>query len=109
MRPSVLSIPAVVLFELEFGTLGAREGDRRREQLNRLISVIKVLPFTEAAAVHAAHVRFTLEKAGITIGPLDTLIAGTALAHGAVLVTNNVREFSRVPGLLVEDWIRTTP
>jgi tRNA(fMet)-specific endonuclease VapC len=49
-------------------------------------------------------VRFDLERIGAKIGPLDTLIAGTALAHGATLVTHNTEEFSRISGLRLEDW-----
>ena len=52
----------------------------------------------------AARIRATLEQRGEPIGPIDVLIAGTALAQTAVLVTRNVREFERVPGLQVEDW-----
>jgi tRNA(fMet)-specific endonuclease VapC len=63
-----------------------------------------VLPFDEAAARAAATVRRTLEQAGSPIGPLDTLIAGTAIAHSVVLVTHNAREFSRVRGLKMVDW-----
>jgi len=60
--------------------------------------------FDEKSAEQAARIRRHLEKAGKKVGPLDILIAGTARANGAVLVTNNVKEFSRVPGLEVEDW-----
>jgi len=60
--------------------------------------------FDEKSAEQAARIRRHLEKAGKKVGPLDILIAGTAQANGAVLVTNNVKEFSRVPGLEVEDW-----
>ena len=52
----------------------------------------------------AAKLQVDLEGLGCSIGPLDTLIAATALAHGATLVTNNIREFQRVPGLKLEDW-----
>ena len=55
---------------------------------------------------HAARLRFELEKQGRQIGPLDTLIAGTVLASGATLVTHNVKEFSRVAGLRIEDWFQ---
>ena len=104
---SDLSIPAVVVYELEFGTLGSLSPTQRRRDLKLLISSmdLSILPFDRKAAEQSARVRYQLEKAGNKIGPLDTWIAGTVLAHGAVLVTNNVREFSRIPGLQVEDWL----
>jgi len=63
------------------------------------------VPFDSAAAEAAARIRVELETHGSSIGPLDLLIAGTALSRGdATLVTNNIQEFSRVPGLHVVDW-----
>jgi hypothetical protein len=66
--------------------------------------VVAVWPFDEAAAKIAAYVTGDLSVRGVKIGPMDTLIAGTALAHKATLVTNNTGEFSRVRGLNIEDW-----
>jgi tRNA(fMet)-specific endonuclease VapC len=103
-RPSDLAVPAVVAYELEVGTLRSGNPAARRRELNRLLTVLAVLPFDRPAADRAARVRFDLEKTGATIGPLDTLIAGTVLAHGATLVTHNTAEFSRIPGLQLEDW-----
>jgi len=102
--PSEVAVPAIVMYELEFGTLGSLTESRRRRDLRLLLSSMEILPFDEKSAEQAARIRHHLEKAGKKIGPLDTLIAGTVLAHGAVLVTNNIKEFSRVPGLKIEDW-----
>ena len=104
VNPGDISIPAVVVYELEFGTLRAGVPARRRRELGQLIGAISILPFDDRAASRAAGLRYDLEKSGFAIGPLDALIAGTALAHGAKLVTHNMREFARVPGLQVEDW-----
>ena len=103
-RPSDLAIPAVVVYELEFGSLGSRNPEARKRELKRLLDILPVLPFDGNAARYAARIRFDLERSGESIGPLDTLIAGTVLANGATLVTHNLKEFSRVPGLRVEDW-----
>jgi tRNA(fMet)-specific endonuclease VapC len=103
-RPSDVAVPAVVAYELEVETLRSRDPELRRLELNRLLSVLTVLPLDLRAAERAASVRFGLEKTGANIGPLDTLIAGTVLAHGATLVTHNTEEFSRIPGLRLEDW-----
>ena len=102
--PNDLAVPAIVVYELEFGTLASANPSRRRKDLARLLGVLRVLPFDEKAASRAARLRRDLEQAGTKIGPLDTLIAGTALAHDAVLVSHKIREFSRVQGLRVEDW-----
>jgi len=77
---------------------------QRRQQLMRGFGAIRTVPFDSNAALSAANVRMELEKKGLTIGPLDLLIAGIALSLGALLVTNNTAEFSRVPGLRIADW-----
>jgi tRNA(fMet)-specific endonuclease VapC len=102
--PAEVATSAITVFELETGLAKSREPDKRRAQLNRLLGSIAVLPFDRAAAASAAAVRASLEKAGRQIGPLDNLIAGTALANRATLVTRNTREFERVAGLHLEDW-----
>jgi tRNA(fMet)-specific endonuclease VapC len=102
--PEQLGIPAVVVYELEVGLAKASAGQRRREQLAGLFEQVRVLPFGRPEARAAAELRTKLEQLGLSIGPLDTLIAGTALAASAALVTHNTREFGRVPDLTVEDW-----
>lgn len=102
--PAQIMIPSVVLFELELGLLKSSAPMRRREQLAEFLAVVEVQPFARAEAHAAAEIRAGLEKRGQPIGPLDTLIAATALANNAVLVTHNTREFSRVSGLEVIDW-----
>jgi tRNA(fMet)-specific endonuclease VapC len=67
---------------------------------------LREIPFDAAAAREAARVRIDLERRGLLIGPLDLLIAGTALSRGATLVTSNVGEFRRIRGLRLEDWSR---
>lgn len=103
-RPDEVALPAVVVCELETGSRKAPRANRRRAQLQRLLDVVAVLPFDRAAAIEAAAIRAELEAIGTPIGPMDTLIAATARAVGGVLVTRNVREFGRVPGLRVESW-----
>ncbi|KXU34113.1 hypothetical protein AXK11_08685 [Cephaloticoccus primus] len=105
---SALRLSAVVWFELCYGAEKRKDQlkfEARLEELRHLIP--KVEPFDEVAARAAARVRAylaNLKPNAQPIGPLDCLLAGHALALGATVVTNNVREFSRVPGLLVEDW-----
>jgi tRNA(fMet)-specific endonuclease VapC len=88
-----LAIPAIVVYELEYGTLQSRFPARRRRALEAGLEQIQHVPFDSAAAWAAARIRVELEKQGRTIGPLDTLIAGTAISRAATLVTNNAGEF----------------
>ena len=102
--PSMIMIPTIVLHELYVGIEKSQSSSKRIEQLEGLLSIVTVQPFGAPEARVAASIRANLEKSGRPIGPLDTLIAGTALANNATVVTHNLREFSRVPGLEVVDW-----
>ena len=102
--PGEIAIPAVVVYELEFGALRSADPARRRRDLKRLIGAVSILPFDDRAGERAAKLRYELERSGMAIGPIDLLIAGTVLAHGAKLITHNTREFARVPGLQLDDW-----
>jgi tRNA(fMet)-specific endonuclease VapC len=106
--PRSLAVPAVVLYELEVGIARSAAPERRRAQLEQLLALIEVLPFGVAEARIAARIRADLESDGTPIGALDNLIAGTALRHGATLVTRNVKEFRRIEGLAVEDWFASS-
>ena len=70
----------------------------------KMLFILDVIPFEDKAAVEYGKIRAFLERQGTPIGPLDMLIAGHAKAESLILVTNNVREFARVPGLEVENW-----
>ncbi|AWP22322.1 VapC toxin family PIN domain ribonuclease [Acidiferrobacter sp. SPIII_3] len=102
--PTEVAIPAISAYELEVGIAKSTQPAKRRRQFDELLRMVTVLPFDRATAAAAARVRAMLEKAGQPIGPLDTLIAGTALAHRATLVTHNTREFRRVSKLALIDW-----
>jgi predicted nucleic acid-binding protein len=71
----------------------------------QFLAPLDVVPFDDEAAAHFARVKASLAAAGSLLGPMDLLIAATVRARGAVLVTNNLREFSRVPGLRIENWM----
>lgn len=102
--PQGIGIPSIVLFELEVGIAKSSSPKKRTEQLKELASVVSVFPFGTDEARSSALVRARLESEGIPIGPYDILIAGTALAHKATLVTHNTQEFNRIKGLSIEDW-----
>jgi tRNA(fMet)-specific endonuclease VapC len=104
VAPSELGISAIVLHELETGIAKSTSPEKRRQQLETLVSAAVFFPFAKAEARAAALIRRDLEEAGTPIGTLDTLIAATALVNRATLVTHNTREFSRIPGLALDDW-----
>ena len=76
-----------------------------RAQVLAFTSPFKSLPFDDPAAEHYGQLRAHLASGGQLIGPYDLQIAAIALAHGLVVVTHNTKEFSRVPGLVIEDWL----
>lgn len=102
--PAEVVIPSVVHYELLVGLEKSQRPSHRRAQLDALIDVIRLAPFGPAEAQAAARIRADLESRGTPIGPVDTLIAGTALAHRCTLVTRNLSEFGRVNGLALDDW-----
>ena len=99
-----LGLSAIVLHELETGLVKSIQAEKRSRQLDAFADVAVFCPFGKKEAIVAAEIRGRLEPQGTPIGPLDTLIAATALANQATLVTHNVQEFSRVSGLQLEDW-----
>jgi tRNA(fMet)-specific endonuclease VapC len=104
VSPKEIGVPAVVIYELEYGVARSSSPRKRQQQLAQLCALVHVLPFGRAEAKLTADIRTQLQKKGTPIGPYDLLIAGTALSNNAVLVTNNIKEFSRVPKLRIENW-----
>lgn len=104
--PGDIVISSITLAELEFGIAKSAKPEKNRKHFQEFLLPFEILPFDGGAAVEYGTVRHHLEKAGSPIGPLDTLIAAHALAAGVCLVTNNEREFNRVPGLRVENWCK---
>jgi tRNA(fMet)-specific endonuclease VapC len=102
--PSNVGLPSVVLYELEYGAARSQAPADLKARLDALLRILRVLPFAEAEARAAARIRASLEREGKPIGPIDVLVAATALEQHAVLVTHNAKEFRRVKGLRVEDW-----
>lgn len=103
--PSELAISAVTLFELEYGAARANWGNQRVEDMRLFLSAFQVIPFTEYDAVITGRIRAALVKAGQSIGAYDVQIAGQGVARDITVVTHNTGEFSRVPGIKLEDWV----
>ncbi len=99
-------ISTITLAELRTMVAKARMPAEKEGKLRLVLSQFAFADFDTAAAIHAGEIRAALEPKGIGIGPLDTLIAAHARSLGASVVTSNVSEFARVPGLRVLDWLR---
>jgi len=102
--PADIRFCSVVVAELRYGCLRSARPAANRVAVDALLAPFPSLPFDDAAAEHAATVGRNLELLGSAIGPYDLQIAAIALANGCALVTHNQAEFSRVPGLPLEDW-----
>lgn len=100
-----ICISSVTLAELMYGVQKSQHQQKNQSALTEFTSPLEVVSFDEEAAAHYGQLRTHLEKKGIPIGPLDMMIAAHALCTGSILVTNNKKEFSRVPHLKLEDWI----
>jgi tRNA(fMet)-specific endonuclease VapC len=99
-----LKVSVITVFELEYGARRSGRYSSMMRVIEAFLANVEVLSFTRAAAKESGAVRAELSAAGNLIGAYDLLIAGHARAIGATLVTNNVDEFSRVPGLALENW-----
>ncbi len=99
-----LGISVMTLAELEYGVSKSSRPTKNRDALDQFISPLEVAPFDRQATASYGKLRTTLEKRGQSIGSMDLLIAAHALSLDVRLVTHNVREFGRVPGLRIEDW-----
>lgn len=98
-------LSSVVLYELEYGARKSQFPERNLQRLNDfLVAIADIVSFDADDAAEAGDIRTYLERTGIPIGPYDVLIAAQARRRQAALVTGNLREFNRVPGLIVADW-----
>ena len=102
--PKQISIPSIVLYELEVGIARSKSPKKRRKQLEDLTSLVSILPFGAEEARSVASIRVNLEKKGRPIGPYDILIAAVAMTNQGILVTRNTDEFGRIKGLRLANW-----
>ena len=100
-----LGISVVTLAELEYGAMKSRQPGRNRDALEQFVSPLQIAVLDRQAAIVYGKLRAVLEEKGRPVGSMDLLIAAHALSLNVRLATNNVREFKRVPGLRVENWV----
>jgi tRNA(fMet)-specific endonuclease VapC len=99
-----LCISAITLGELAYGAEKSARQAENQQAVQQFAALLEVLPFTARAALHSGQIRAELERAGRPVGGFDLLIAAHARSEGLIVVTNNLREFRRIPGLQTENW-----
>ncbi len=104
-RVGDIGISSITVAELSYGVQKSQRRKGNQAALLQFLSPLVIAEFNTDAAFSYGQIRAELENRGTPIGSLDTLIAGHAVSMGVTLVTNNEREFSRVPGLVVESWV----
>lgn len=99
-----IGISSITLSELRYGVAKSRHREKNSIALDEFIIPLEIAAYDEAAALFYGEIRSALEKAGTPIGAMDMLIAAHAMSLGVTLVTNNTREFCRIPNLMLVDW-----
>jgi tRNA(fMet)-specific endonuclease VapC len=102
---SRMAISSITLSELFYGAEKSLNTDKNLEAVEEFVSHLDVLPYDAKASQHYGQIKAALEKKGQIIGENDIHIAAHARSHGLILVSNNVREFKRVPNLVLENWV----
>ncbi len=102
---SDVAISSITVAELEYGVYKSQRQEQNTIALSQFLIPLETLPFDERATQTYGKIRAKLESQGIVIGSMDMLIASQAISLDLILVTNNVRELSRIPGLVLENWV----
>jgi len=103
-QPADIKIPAIVKAELLYAVEKSSKRDENLNKVSAFLMPFEIAAFGDFAAVHYGQIKTSLKKSGTTIGPNDLLTAATVIAEKGILVTNNIKEFSRIPGLSLENW-----
>jgi len=101
---SDIGISSITVGELEYGVCKSQQQEKNRSALMQFLIPLEIVEFDQAAAIVYGAIRSDLESRGLVIGAMDMLIAAHALSLGVTLVSNNVREFSRISNLSLENW-----
>ena len=103
--PSDIFVSSITVGELEYGCAKSKWGQRSRDVMNMFLATYSILPFEQDDAILWGYLRASLAAAGSPIGPYDIQLAAHSISKGLIMVTHNIREFERVPGILLEDWV----
>jgi len=104
-KPGDIGISTITIAELVHGAQKSNQTEQNMTALDQFLLPLEIVDFDQSAAVIYGHIRSRLENKGTLIGSMDMLIAAHALSLGVALVTNNTREFKRIPSLKLEDWM----
>lgn len=107
LPPDHIKVPAIVKAELIFCALNSKRRETTLKKIEQFLSPFDIVSFGDAAAYEYGVIRYALELTGTPIGPNDLIIAASTIADNAILVTHNVKEFSKVSKLKIEDWVKT--
>jgi tRNA(fMet)-specific endonuclease VapC len=105
LSPSQIKLPSITVAELYYGAEKSKFKAKNRERVKRFVSTFEIVSFDEKACTTYAKIRHSLERSGTPVGPMDLLIASIGLAHNFTVVTNNIKEFKRVKGLKLQNWV----
>jgi tRNA(fMet)-specific endonuclease VapC len=103
--PSEINLPSITVAELFYGAEKSKAKKKNWAIVENFVSTFEIVPFDEKSCEIYARIRASLEKSGVPIGPMDLLIASISLANNSILVTNNIKEFRRIKGLKLENWV----
>ncbi|QUS62157.1 type II toxin-antitoxin system VapC family toxin [Synechocystis sp. PCC 7339] len=106
LEVSEVGISSITLAELEYGVSKSQRQSKNRDALMQFLLPLEIVEFNQEAAIAYGNIRSNLESRGLVIGAMDMLIAAHALSLGVTLVSNNVREFSRINNLSLENWAK---
>ncbi|MGB6296643.1 MAG: type II toxin-antitoxin system VapC family toxin [Rivularia sp. (in: cyanobacteria)] len=102
---SDIGISSITVAELEYGVYKSQRQEKNKLALTQFLIPLEIVSFDEISTQLYGQIRAELEKKGTVIGAMDMLIASQAMSLGLTLVTNNIKEFSRIPGLVLENWV----
>ena len=105
LSPADIKLSSITIAELFFGAEKSSAKKKNKEIVQRFTNNFEQIPFDNLCCQNYAEIRNSLEKKGAPIGPMDLLTAAISLTHNMVLVTNNIKEFKRAKGLMIENWI----
>jgi len=105
IAPGEIAISSVTVAEMMYGVAKSLHKDKNKSALESFLAPLEIVDFDFTAAQHYGNVRAFLEKLGTPIGAYDLMIAAHAISLNSVLVTNNEREFQRIPDLIIENWV----
>ncbi|MCK4619935.1 MAG: type II toxin-antitoxin system VapC family toxin [Desulfobacterales bacterium] len=105
LSPSQIKLPSITVAELYYGAEKSKFKAKNLEKVKRFVSTFEIVSFDEKACTAYAKIRHSLERSGTPVGPMDLLIASIGLVHNFTVVTNNIKEFKRVKGLKLQNWV----